>query len=266
MSRNLAAWHTLFVVEHIKAHTEDRVLRLTLNRPERQNALDPDFALALLRHVANAEEDWRVGAILIDAQGSHFSRGIDLNASCKGEFLQVLERLCTVSHHSSRPIVVAVQGPCLDAALGIVANAHYAVAAQGVQFGLTEIRYGSWPFVAFPAVARAIGNRRAVALSATGRIFSGAEALQFGLIHEIAPAFELDDRATAIARLLANSSQDAMRRGLEFAREQQHMMFDDAARFGGDLLAECCRTPDFLEGVEAMRENRRPDWPSLKSV
>lgn len=251
-------------MEHVIARLEGRVLRLTLNRPERQNALDLDFALELLRHFAKAEEDWNVGAILLDAQGPYFSRGLDLNTVCKGDFLQVLERLCTLSSHTTRPIVAAIQGPCLDAAVGLIAGAHYAIAAQGVQFGLTEIRYGSWPFAAYPTIARAIGDRRALALAATGRVFSAQEALQFGLVHELAPAFELDDRATATAAHLASSSQDAMRRGIEFAHEQEEMTIDQATRFGGDLLSECCRTPDFQEGVKAMREGRQPEWPSLR--
>lgn len=253
------------LVDHLIAAREDRVLRLTLNRPNHRNTFDSDLALALLRQFAAAEEDWTIGAVLLDARGPFFSAGIDLSCQCKGEFLRVLERICTHGIHATRPLIVAVQGPCLDLGVGLVAGAHIAVAAQGVQFGMTEIRYGSWPFVSYPAIASAIGARRATALAATGRIFSSTEALQMGLIHEITPPFELDDRATAIAHHLAQSSQDALRRGLQFTAEQIHMDDDAATRFGADLLADCCRTADFQEGVRAMQEDRKPEWPSLRS-
>lgn len=250
-------------MDHLTVTREDRVLRLTLNRPATRNLIDAGTASSLLSLLAAAEEDWKIGAVLLDATGSFFSAGLDADLEWAGESLRAYERLMTHGMHATRPLVAAVQGPCLDAAVGLVANSHIALAAQGVQFGLTEIRYGSWPFASFPAVSRAIGARRTVALAATGRVFSAAEALQFGLVHEIAPPFELEDRAMAIAQLLANSSQDALRRGLEFTWEQHHMNFDAAARFGADLLAECARTPDCREGVQALREQRKPVWPSL---
>lgn len=253
------------LVEHLTVTREERVLRITLNRPADRNLITGEVASSMLSLLAAAEEDWTVGAVLLDASGTFFSAGLDPEVEWAGERLRAFERLMTHGIHATRPLVAAVQGPCLDAAVGLVANAHIAVAAQGVQFGLTEIRYGSWPFASFPAISRAIGARRTVALAATGRVFSATEALQFGLVQETAPPFELEDRAMALAQLLANSSQDALRRGLEFTWEQHHMNFDAAARFGSDLLAECARTPDCREGVRALREQRKPVWPSLGS-
>lgn len=258
-------WHTLFVVDHLIATREDRVLRLTLNRADHRNTIDTPLALDLLRQLAAAEADWTVGAVLLDSRGPFFSAGIDLASPCKGEFLHVLERLCVYGLHATRPLVVAIQGPCLDFGVGLVAGAHVAIAAQGVQFGITEIRYGSWPFISYPAIASAIGPRRATALAATGRVFSSTDALQMGLIHEVAPVFELDDRATAIAHHLAASSQDALRRGLQFTTEQGGMNDDTSTRFGAELLAECSRTADYQEGISALSDGRKPSWPSLRS-
>ena len=109
----------------------------------------------------------------------------------------------------SKPIVCAVQGPALGGGIGLICNAHVAVAAHGSSFGLTEIRIGMWPFVIYRSVALALGERRALELSLMGRIFNVPEAVQWGLIHEAVPAFELDDRVTAIAMHLAQSSPQA---------------------------------------------------------
>ena len=101
--------------------------------------------------------------------------------------------------------------------LALLANAHVVVAAQGSSFGLTDIREGIWNEALYRAVAGAIGERRTRELSLTGRIFSTPDALAWGLVHLVAPAFELDDRATEIATALANASPHAIRSALRGA-------------------------------------------------
>jgi enoyl-CoA hydratase/carnithine racemase len=98
--------------------------------------------------------------------------------------------------------------------LALIANAHVAVAAQGSSFGLLDIREGRWHEGIYQAVASAIGARRALELSLTGRIFSTQEALSWGLLHSVMPAFELDDRVTEIATALANANTDVVRAAL----------------------------------------------------
>jgi enoyl-CoA hydratase/carnithine racemase len=88
------------------------------------------------------------------------------------------------------------------------------VAAKGTSFGLTDIREGKWQEAAFRAVASALGDRRALELGLTGRVFATPEALDWGLVHHVAPAFELDDRATEIGTALANASSSAVRSAL----------------------------------------------------
>jgi enoyl-CoA hydratase/carnithine racemase len=132
-----------------------------------------------------------------------------------------------------------------------------------VQFGLTEIRYGFWPFVTHRALALAMGERRAVELSLTGRLFSTQEALLYGLIHEVAPAFELDDRATAIATRLSTCSQESMRRGLDFVQQSREMSWATAGILAVEMTERTQRSADFKEGVHAARESRKPEWPSL---
>ncbi|MBE0657695.1 MAG: enoyl-CoA hydratase/isomerase family protein, partial [Bryobacteraceae bacterium] len=165
-----------------------------------------------------------------------------------------------------KPIVAAVQGPCLGAGVGLIANAHVVVAAQGTQFALTEIRHGFWPFTTHRAFALALGERRAVELSLTGRVFSVQDALSYGLVHEVAPVFELDDRATAIAHNLAVSSQETLRRGLDFVQQSREMSWATAGILAADMIAHTQRSADFAEGVHAARESRRPEWPSLKKT
>lgn len=253
--------------ESLLINREDRVLRLTLNRAEKRNALSNSLCLAIVNAVEAAERDPAIGALLIDARGPVFCAGMDLDealAAAAAEKTAIHERLFTLGARIKKPIVASVQGPALGGGLGLVVNAHVVVAAQGSSFGLTEIRIAMWPYVIFRAIQSAIGHRRAVELALTGRIFTVNDALNWGIVQEVAPAFELDDRAAAIATQLSVSSPETIRNGLEFAQQSKGLAEDEALRLAAEARAPAFASADFREGVLAFREKRRPDWPSLR--
>lgn len=192
----------------LRIEQDRRLRRITLAAPERRNVLDAALTDALLREIADASQDEATGAILIEADGPIFCAGVDAASP-------PLNELFTIGQHAAKPIVVAVKGAAVSAGLALIANAHVAIAAQGSTFGLIDIREGRWCQPVFDAVASAIGRRRALELSLTGRIFSTAEAAAWGLIHVVAPAFELDDRATELGTALANANADVVRQALK---------------------------------------------------
>jgi enoyl-CoA hydratase/carnithine racemase len=244
---------------------EGRVLRVTLNRADKRNALSAEMCSTIVTAVEGAADDHSVGAVLLDAKGPVFSAGMDLMEAASPDAVRLTsihERLFTLGLHVPVPIIVAVQGPALGGGVGLMANGHIVVAAQGSSFALTEIRLGMWPFVIFRALASAIGERQAVALSLTGRVFSLPEAIQFGLVHEGAPAIEVDDRATAIAQHVAGLSSESIRRGLEFVRDVRQLTDDEAVETAARYRALNFESPDFAEGVRAFHEKRPPKWPS----
>lgn len=246
---------------------EDRVLRLTLNRPECHNVLEEKLCRNLVAALRDAGKDRSVGCVLVDAAGPTFCGGVDMDSMLRPEaqeIVEVHEELFTFGVHYHKPIVAAVQGPAYGAAVGLIANCQVVLAAQSATFGLIEIRSGYWPFVTHRALALAIGERRTVELSLTGRVFSAAEAQQYGLVHEITPPFELDDRATATARQLSLASQETLRRGLDFVQKSREMSWETAGRLAAEFSERTVRSGDFTEGVHALRDRRKPDWPSLR--
>lgn len=251
--------------ESLTVSHEGRVLRLTLNRPDKRNALSIDLCHALAGTFEAALKNPEVGVILIAANGPVFSAGMDLDEALHPDAAQrsyIHEKLFTIGARSNKPIVAAVQGPALGGGLGLVANAHVAIAAQGCTFGLTEIRIAMWPFVIFRSIKTAVGERRALQLSLTGRIFNTAEAMQWGFIHEVAPAVELDDRAMAIATQLAEASSQTIAAGLEFVHVTREA---DALSFGKlatEYRGRVFESADFVEGITAFHEKRKPRWPA----
>jgi methylglutaconyl-CoA hydratase len=186
----------------VKLRTEQdgRLYRVALSSPETRNVIDAEGALDLLRELREAELDGSVGAILLEADGPIFCAGCAPN-----------EELLAIGRAIAKPIVAAVQGVVLSGGLALVANAHVAIAAQGTSFGLTDIREGQFHRAIGEALACAIGERKALELSLSGRVFSTPEALAMGLVHHVAPAFELDDRATEIAGAIANAHPEVIR-------------------------------------------------------
>jgi enoyl-CoA hydratase/carnithine racemase len=193
----------------LRVEQDGRLCRIALAAPEKRNLLDAAACRELMHELQSASADEATGAILLEADGPVFCAGAEPET---GDLFRIGETI-------AKPLIAAVQGVVISGGLALVANAHVVVAAQGTSFGLTDIREGRWPEAACDALARAVGARRALELALTGRVFSAQEALAWGLVHWIAPAFELDDRATEIATTLANANPAAIAQGLRhFAR------------------------------------------------
>ncbi len=187
----------------IRVEQDAKVRRIRLAAAERRNVIDAPMSVALLEALKDAEADPATGAILIEADGPMFCGGASQDSD---------PGLYQIA--STKPIVTAVQGVALGAGLAMIASAHVAIAAQGASFGFIDIREGHWNKDLFRLLSRCIGARRALELGLTGRIFTAPDALSWGLVHYLTPAFELDDRATSVAHALAGADSSAVREAL----------------------------------------------------
>ena len=244
---------------------EGRLLHLTLNRPDKRNALNLDLCRALVESIETASRDRSVGCILLTAKGSAFCAGMDLaeiaNGANSNSMNALHEQLFTAGARLEKPMVAAVTGPALGGGTGLVANCHVVVASPDATFGLTEIRLGLWPFLVFRAVSAALGERRCIELSLTGRIFPAPEARELGLIHEISP--DAAARAHEIAVGLSEASPTAIQNGLSFVQQMRGLPWDRAGELARMVREDVFGSDDFEEGVRAFLEKRTPKWPSL---
>ena len=253
----------------LKISRESRVLRLSLNRPEKRNALSTQLCRELVESLEAAFHDPAVGAILLCGNGKHFCAGMDLGevatepapGSREAEISTIHEQLFTIGARAEKPIVAAVTGASLGGGMGLVGNCHIVVAHPEASFGLTEIHVGLWPFFVFRALTLGLGERRVLGLALTGRVFAAPEAREMGFVQEIAT--DPQTRAAEIARTLSEFSPVTIRAGLGFAREVRGQDWITAGQIARRTRDEIFQTPDFAEGIHAFREKRAAHWPSL---
>ena len=150
-----------------------------------------------------------------------------------------------------------MQGVALGSGMGLVANCHVAIAAENATFGLTGIRFGLWPFVIFPALSAAVGQRRALALTMTGEIINAAEALRIGLVHHVVPVGEVERHALDIAQTVANYSLNAMHSGLGFAHEIQGQTWKAACCTGSRVREQYLKGAAFQADLSAFLNRKK---------
>ena len=244
---------------------QGRLLRLALNRPEKRNALNAELCRALVAAVEDAGRDPAVGVVLLTGEGKSFCAGMDLaeiGNTRTSELNRYHEELFTLGARSTKPLIAAVRGAALGGGTGLVANCHIAIAGQDATFGLTEIRLGLWPFVIYRAVTAALGDRRALELALTGRVFDAGEAQEAGLVHEVVE--DPESRAAEVAQAVASSSPVAIRSGMTFVHETKGKDGETAGQIARRFRDELLSGRDFQEGVRAFLERRRPKWPSIE--
>lgn len=248
---------------------QDRVLRLTLDRVDKRNALNESVCRGLVDAFDNAEKDPLVGAILLDAKGPVFCAGMDFDESTTENAEQrtaIHAALFSAGFRLKKPIIAAIQGACWGGGVGLAASAHIAIAAENAQFVLSEIKVGMWPFAIWKALENAMGERRTLGLALMAQSFSALEAERWGLVHQVVAAEELASIAWQIAAQVAQASPEIIERGFALAHGSRNKTYQETLELALWLRARSLASADFQEGVAAWREKRTPRWPSLASA
>ena len=222
----------------VQSELHGRLLRLRLNRPDRRNALDLNLCQSLADELDRANRNPSVGAILLTGNGRHFCSGMDLDEALRTDserLASLHERLFSAGSRMNKPLIAGVHGAALAGGCGLVANAHIVIASTDAVFGLSEIRIGLWPFLIFRSVVDAIGDRRALELSVTGRLISAEDALRMGLVHQIAAPGELEGKSLEIAEQTATASAVALASGFAYIRQTRGQSAEAAGAIGRQI-------------------------------
>jgi len=242
--------------ESLLISSQGRLRRLTLNRPEKRNALDVALCRSLVDAVREAASDHAVGAILLNAVGKDFCSGMDLTEALEtnpDEMLALHQELFSIGARLRKPMVSAVQGAALAGGLGLALNAHIVVASSAARFGLPELRIGLWPYVIMPVVAAATGLRKATELALTARMVRAEEACRIGIVDVLVEPDALNEQAERIALDLAERSATAIEQGLSFMQRIVGLDPASVAKLAGRFRRDAHVSADFREGVLAFR-------------
>lgn len=246
----------------IDIQTVGMVVRVTLNRPEKRNAIDPATREALAQALTAFDSDASVRAVVLTGAGTAFCTGSDLSAATS-DATPVADRPRLVGPFESfnKPIIAAVNGIAVGGGLEIVLCCDVRIASTNARFGLPEVRIGSLPGSGgTQRLPLAVGPALAAQMIMTGEPISAERALSAGLISELCEPDKLIERAMTLAATIAANaplSTLAAKRALRAATET---LIKDGLEFERSLFKQLALTEDREEGRQAFRARRAPQF------
>lgn len=250
----------------VQVTREGPVVTLTLDRPDRRNALDPSLLAALAEAVDETSGDDDVRVVVLTGAGSAFSAGADLDwmrASRnlpwdrnRGDAASMAAAFDTLDR-CPKAVVARVNGAAIGGGAGLVACADVAVAVEGARFAFAEVRLGLLPASIAPFVVRAIGPGRARELFTTGRAFEADEAATFGLVQHVVPADRLDATVDEVVRAYLACGPEAVAANKRLVRDMTSAL---ALPDLPDRIAAARASDEGQEGATAFLEKRPPRW------
>jgi len=242
-----------------------QALWITINRPEKRNALNAEVIAGIVRGYREAHDDPKVRVIVLTGAGDKaFCAGADLQ-NTGGAFAMDFSRpnvdLLRLSQNATKPAIARVNGVCMAGGMGLLCMTDMAVAADHVLFGLPEVKVGVFPMQVM-SLLQSIAPRRLInEWSLTGEPFDARAAMSAGLLNHIAPAAELDAKLDWLIGRITDKSPTAIRRGKYAMRAIAAMSFDEAIAYTESQIALLAMTEDAKEGLKAFGEKRKPSWP-----
>lgn len=240
--------------------------RITINRPDKRNALNAEVITGIKAGYAAAHDDPEVRVIVLTGAGDKaFCAGADLQPGQAFSFdfsrpnVDYAD-LLRLAADATKPSIARVNGACMAGGMGLLAMTDMAVAAQTAQFGLPEVKVGVFPMQVL-SLLQTIAPRRLVnEWCFTGEPFDAEAARAAGLVNYVVPAAELDARLDWLVGRITDKSPTAIRRGKYAMRAIAAMSFDEAIAYTESQIALLAMTEDAKEGLAAFAEKRRPNW------
>ncbi len=248
--------------EAILAERRGPAAWITLNRPERRNALGPTILAELHDALGAAREDGAARVVVLTGAGKGFSAGGDLAGFVGGStlpprsFPDVVRALRTLG----KPSIARVHGAAMGGGLGLAAACDVVLADEDAKLGTPEIDHGLFPMMIMPILLRGAPRRKVLEMMLTGARIDGRTAEAWGIVTRAVPAGRLDEEVDRAVAALSAKSPAAMRIGLEAFHAQTDMDEADALPYLEGMLAKVIATEDAQEGIRAFLEKRDPVW------
>ena len=239
---------------------------VTLNRPERRNALSLPLMRELTQTLEQLGADPSVRAVILRANGPVFSAGHDLSELSGGsqatyqEIFDACVVLMETVQRIPQPVIAEVAGVATAAGCQLVATCDLAIAAEGARFATPGVKIGLFCSTPMVAVSRAIGRKRALEMLLTGEMIDARTAAEWGLVNRVVPADRLEAETRALAAKIGTASTYTVRVGKQAFYRQIDLPQHDAYEYTRDVMVENTLAADAQEGIGAFLAKRQPTW------
>jgi enoyl-CoA hydratase/carnithine racemase len=247
---------------------EGGVATVTINRPERRNAMSWGVITGLRESVQRAKDDPDVRVVVLTGAGDRaFCAGADLTGMrSDSSYLEIhdargeLARLFLEMYELGKPTVARVRGYALAGGFGLALACDFVVASDDAQFGTPEINVGLWPYMITVPLLRSMPPKKVLELMLTGRRVDAAEADRIGFVTRVVPADHLDAATDELTAALASKSPAIMKLGRDSFYAVVDLNAREALALLHPLLSITSMSEDTAEGVAAFAEKREPHW------
>src|SRR5579884_2847796 len=254
--------------ETIQVTYDSGIATITLNRPEKRNALSFRLLDEFMQALDEAEKSECL-VVIVTGAGSAFCAGMDLdelktltgkphaeNVKDSRTMARIFRRL----YDFSKPTIAAVNGAAIAGGTGLATMCDFTLAIPGAKFGYTEVRIGFVPAIVSSILVWQVGHKIARDLLMTGRLFDSAEAHRYGLVNEIVAPDKLMDRARELAQQLIEASPSSVRLTKKLINSFLSEALDRQIAQAVEDNARIRTTNDFREGTSSFLEKRKPRW------
>jgi len=252
--------------DEITCTTDGAVGFLTLNNPEKVNALSRKMIGEMTDALTALAGDESIKVLVIRAEGKHFCAGHDLEEMVGNgikEYKEIFDQ-CTemmqLIHDLPQPVIAQVQGIATAAGCQLAAWCDLVVAEEGARFATPGVKIGLFCTTPMVAVTRAIGRKAALEMLLTGRYYPAQEAKELGLINRVVPLADLAAETEALAHDIAGASGFALRIGKQGFYAQVDQPDVDALHYAKNTIAMNCMAEDAQNGIKAFLDKETPEW------
>ncbi|MGO9617825.1 MAG: enoyl-CoA hydratase [Bryobacteraceae bacterium] len=254
------------ILESIRYQVEGAAAIVTLNRPERRNALSLSLMLELTACLDEIGRNREIRAVILGAAGAAFCSGHDLGEMTGRDvneyrrIFDVCTELMTKIQSIPQPVIAAVQGVAIAAGCQLVATCDLAIAAEGAAFGTPGVKIGLFCTTPMVALTRAIGRKRALEMLLTGQMVDARTAAEWGLVNQVVPASELEAASRKLAAKVAEASSLVVALGKQAFYTQIDLDQPKAYAYAKEVMSMNALAADAQEGISAFLGKRPPCW------
>jgi enoyl-CoA hydratase/carnithine racemase len=252
--------------QHLLRSNDGQLAIITLNRPDRRNALSLDLMLELIDSLDEIGSGANIRAVILAAAGKVFSSGHDLsemvgrNVNDYRHLFDVCTELMTKIQSIPQPVIAQVQGIATAAGCQLVATCDLVVASEQAQFATPGVKIGLFCTTPMVALSRAVGRKRALEMLLTGKLVDAATAAEWGLVNSVVTADQLESETRRLACQIAEASSFTVALGKQAYYTQIDLDQPKAYAYAKEVMTMNSLAHDAQEGISAFLEKRAACW------